>query len=114
MSALRNAARRWYVHKFQVKRTEGFYVRGVYQKVRSELIWGCGNFQPASKKETERLPEGARVDGALTLYTDAQLRSVDSPNTVADRVLYNGIEYEVSTGEYWPSHNLFVVTKVAQ
>jgi hypothetical protein len=96
-------------------RSEGFYHRGIYTKTGGgKPFWGRGNIQPASQKDTQRLPEGSRTDGVQTLFTDLQLRTVDSPNTVADRVMFNGTEYEVSTGEYWPSHNKFTLTKVKQ
>lgn len=114
MSQLTQAAARWYVHCFQVLRTEGFYDRGIYRKVKSETFFCKGNLQPASQAQVDRLPEGARRDGALTMYTKAQLRTADSPNTVADRVLYNGVEYEISGFEHWTSHSEYTLTKVAQ
>ena len=114
MSPLRQAAGRWYVHCFQVLRTEGFYDQGIYRKTKSDAFFCKGNLQPASQATVDRLPEGARRDGALTAYSDVRLRTADSPNTVADRVLYNGVEYEISGFEHWASHSEYVLTKVSQ
>ena len=112
--ALAVAAATWYTQCFQIKRTNGFYERGIYRRVNSELTWAKGNIQPASKLDVERLPEGSRADGALTAFADVTLRTTEAPNEVADRVLYQGVEYEVSGVERWPSYNRYVWTKVGQ
>lgn len=114
MSQLQAVTEIWYRDCFQIIRTEGYYDRGVYKKTGSKPMPGRGNIQPASQKDTERLAEGSRTDGAVSLFTSLVLRPVDSPNTVADRIMFKGIEYEVSTAEYWPAFNKYVCTKVAQ
>lgn len=114
MSLLKSAARFWYRHRFQRKRAKGFYDRGVYVRVKPEYSWHSGNFMPVGQSQVERLPEGARSDSTLTLYTDAELVTAEAPNQVADRVLFDGVEYEASSGQKWLSHNWYIVTKVGQ
>jgi len=112
--ALKEAAGFWYTQCFQIKRIAGFYDRGEYVRLQPSLSWAQGNIQPAGKLDIERLPEGARADGALTVFTDACLQTAEAPNQVADRVLYKGVEYEVSGVERWPTYNRYVWTKVGQ
>lgn len=112
--ALQAAASSWYTQCFQVKRVDGFYDQGVYQRLTPQLSWAKGNIQPASQLDVERLPEGARADGALTVFTDADLRTTEAPNQVADRVFVQGVEYEISTVERWPAYNRYTLTKVGQ
>lgn len=114
MSELRSTMGVFANQCYQILRTEGFYAQGVYQRTMTNTTWGRGNIQPASQRDVERLPEGARADGAVTLFTLDQLKTTESPNSVADRILVNGTEYEVSSGEYWPSHNRYLCTKVGQ
>jgi hypothetical protein len=114
MSQLAGAARRWYKHRYQLKRTAGFYDSGQYVRLPPTTSFHSGNFMAPSQKQIERLPVGSRADGAQTLYTDVALRTAESPNQLADRVLFNGTEYEVSSGEQWASHNWYIVTKVGQ
>lgn len=114
MSVLGGAARMFYRHSFQVKRTAGFYDKGHYVKLDPAFFWAKGNFMAPSQKQIQRLPEGSRADGSQALYTAAELITAESPNQPADRVLFNGIEYEVTSGERWASHNWYIVTKVGQ
>ena len=108
------AAKVWYNKAFQLKRTSGFYDRGVYQRRGTELSWHKGNFQPSGQRDIERLPEGSRADGSVVLFTCVSMRTAEAGQGVADRVLFKGTEYEVSTVEAWPSHYRYVLTKVGQ
>ena len=112
--ALRAAAETWYVHCFQRVRTNGFYERGIYRRINSEVTSHRGNVQPATGKDIARLAEGSRADGALTVFCDVEMRTAESPNQVADRVLYNGTEYEVSNVERWHVYSRYTLTKVGQ
>lgn len=115
MNALQHAAASWYRHCFQLVRSHGFYDRGVYRKASTpDISWQRGNIQPASQGDIERLPEGTRSDGAVTVFTGAFMRTAAAPNQVADRIMFKGVEYEVSQVEYWASHNRYVCTKVGQ
>jgi len=114
MTGLATAAGRWYVHCFQLVRGDGFYERGVYRKLPPKLSWQRGNIQPAAQADIERLPEGSRSDGAVTVFTGAFMRTAAAPNQLADRIMWQGVEYEISMAEYWPSHNRYLCTKVGQ
>jgi hypothetical protein len=111
---LAGAASTWYRDCFQLKRSNGFYEKGVYRRINSELSNHRGNIQPASKAQVERLPEGMRADGAISIFTDLVMRTADPPNQVADRVMVKGIEYEVGDVERWASYNEYVCAKVGQ
>ena len=112
--ALREALSQRHTKCFQLKRTNGFYERGIYRRIDSETTWESGDVQPASQAAIERLPEGSRTDGAITVFTHARMRTAASPNDVADRILYQGVEYEVSGEQIWPSDNVYTCTKVGQ
>lgn len=114
MNPLATVAQRWYRHCFQLVRSEGFYNNGVYKRLAPQISWQRGNIQPAAQAEVERLPEGTRSDGAVTVFTAAFMRVAASPNQLADRIMYKGTEYEVSSAEYWESHNRYVCAKVGQ
>ena len=114
MSALSQAVGIWHHHCFQLVRSEGFYERGVYRKTGTKITWQKGNVQPSAKADIDRLPEGSRADGAVTVFTHAFMHTANAPNQVADRIMYQGIVYEVSAVEYWPGHNRYVCTKVGQ
>lgn len=116
MSVLTGAAKLWYKHAYQLKRVGGFYdqATGHYVRLPPEYSWHKGNFMAASQAQIERLPEGSRTDGAVTLYTGTELRTAESPNQVADRVMFEGTEYEVTSGQRWASHNWYILTKAGQ
>ena len=104
MNPLATVAQRWYRHCFQLVRSEGFYNNGVYKRLAPQISWQRGNIQP----------EGTRSDGAVTVFSAAFMRVAASPNQLADRIMYKGTEYEVSSAEYWESHNRYVCAKVGQ
>jgi hypothetical protein len=114
MSVLAGAARMFYRHRFQLKRTTGFYDRGHYVRLPPTYGWHKGNLMAPSREQTQRLPEGTRIDGALTLYTDVFLQTTKSPNEIADRIIWGNVEYEVTDGERWASHKWYILTKVEQ
>jgi hypothetical protein len=59
-------------------------------------------------KDLERLPEGQRSNGAVKIYTQAELNTADSPGQVpADLLLYEGTRYEVATLDDWVTHGGF-------
>jgi hypothetical protein len=105
----------FYKHDYQRKRAAtGFYSRGHYIKGEPAYSWHRGNFMAPEQWQIQRLPEGSRIDGAVTLYTAAELVTAGSPNQTADRILFKGTEYEVSAGERWTSHNWYILTKAGQ
>lgn len=114
MSVLATAAATWYRHCFQRIRSTGYYDRGSYVRADPDLSWHRGNIQPASQADVLRLPEGSRTDGAVVLFTDVEMRTYEAPNTLADRVMYGGVEYTVSNASVWESHKKYTLTKVGQ
>ena len=111
---LRQANQTWHQTSFQLIRANGFFERGVYRRIDSQITWHKGNIQPASQRAIERLPEGTRSDGAIVLFTDVALRTAESSDYPADRIVCLGTEYEVSQSDGWSSHRRYTCTKVGQ
>ena len=114
MGPLKAAAGIFHDCPFQLIHTSGFYDRGVYKRQGTTITWHKGDFQPAGERDIQRLPEGSRADGAMVLFTCLELQTAESPNAVADRVVYKGALYEVSGLNDWQSHNRYTLTKVGQ
>lgn len=56
------------------------------------------SIQPATPEHIQRMPEGARVDDVLVLYTTAEVRSQDeATGAPPDRVSVNGRTYELTS-----------------
>jgi hypothetical protein len=63
-----------------------------------------GSFQPLKQSEQRLLPEGTRADGAAKIFTSTKLRTVEaSESKKADRLWYDGVEYEVVVVDNWSS-----------
>lgn len=61
-----------------------------------------GSFEPLLPSEMVLLPEGRRENESYRIYTDTKLNIINSKNmTNADRVYYEGEEYEVFSCESW-------------
>lgn len=114
MSVLTGVAAMFYRHSFKVERSSGFYNDGRYDRSDPETHYAKGNFMAASARQLMRLPEGYRADGVQTLYTAFELRTAESPNQPADRVIFNGIAYQVTTSSGWTSHRWYLLAKVGQ
>jgi len=80
-----------------VKRyTAAALVKGVYQPVTPTTFTIKASVQPMSGDEVLTLPEGDREKELQTVYTDTLLRTIDQDTkTEADRVVWNGSDYEV-------------------
>lgn len=112
---LKQVVSRRAIHCFIRIRPKGFYSSGVFVPTTPEESFCRGNIQPASQEDIERLPEGARSDGAVTVFTLADLKTAEvSPTKVADRIRHDDTLYEVSSVSHWPSNNRVVCTKVGQ
>ncbi|NIQ96929.1 MAG: hypothetical protein GWN87_24190 [Desulfuromonadales bacterium] len=114
MKRLAGMVRRRANHCLRIMRRTGVYAGGAYITGEPEYFYAPFNVQPANFEEIDRLPEGARADGALTLFGNAHLQLTETPNQLADRFEYDGNLYEISTADEWPSHNRYVATKVTQ
>lgn len=55
------------------------------------------SFQPKGPDELLNLPEGQRERNSKKIYSDTELRTVEegSSPTVADKIIYDGVTYEV-------------------
>ena len=58
--------------------------------------------QPLSGKQAQLLPEGRRIEDAITIFTNEELFTAkSSSNKKADVVLYRGGRYEVFNVKIW-------------
>ena len=78
-------------------------VRGRKQgKTASEVFPMMASVQPMGPKQLQRLPEGSRTEGAITLHSSKRLLTLQTEiGQQADNVLYNGENYQVQSVEDW-------------
>ena len=82
----------------------GSYVDGLWEDSARSTSTIRGSFQPIRGNELVNLPEAQRTRELVKIYTEAELRTEDTTaKTVADILIYNGIEYEVIQVSIWPS-----------
>ena len=61
-------------------------------------------FYPASGRVLQRLPELLRARVTATAYSEVELLTADqATGRVADRLVVDGVTYEVQTSVCWPS-----------
>lgn len=59
---------------------------------------------PASPRQLELLPDGARAREVVSVHAHTELRTVDQhAGTPADEVLIDGVTYEVQRVDEWPT-----------
>lgn len=60
------------------------------------------SFQPMSQRQLDRLPEGMRNKGACEVFSPVEIHTVEtSENRVPDRLIVNGISYQVDLVDDW-------------
>lgn len=120
MSLIGRTVNRLSNRKIQIIRFEGFYDSGRYERRQAETREIRANVQPARGSDLERLPENYRQQSAIAIFTLEVLRtgsapsSPNAPGVVADRVVVDGIEYEIMTVENWPQHFRYIATRASQ
>lgn len=57
--------------------------------------------QPVSGRDLLRLPEGLRTSELIAIWTATALQTASPQGAPADRIAYNGTNYEVQQVEYW-------------
>lgn len=108
--------------QFEVLQRTGFYDHGRYVQESGDPILARGNVQPSTPDDLKRLPEGSRVDGAITIWgafrvddgCELELENGGAPNAVADRLLYQGTMYEVAAIEHWARHRRYICSRAEQ
>ena len=84
-----------------VKRGAGSYVDGMYQEGPEEATNQIGNIQIADQDERLNLPEGERLNEAITVYVRSDDKDLIRPgrqginNSRGDVIRYNNLDYEV-------------------
>jgi hypothetical protein len=94
-------------------RKTGFWDSGRYVLQGDPSSTFQANVQPLRGDELQRLPEAYRKQGAIVLFTLTELRT-GTVDTVADRVVYDGDEYEIFTVEKWRQHYRYIATRAQQ
>ncbi|MCP4481414.1 MAG: hypothetical protein GY817_01110 [bacterium] len=80
----------------------GRYVKGSFSETNIE-----GSIQPMKERELLNLPEAQRTRGTIKIYTDVELKVVDTENNLqADRIEYNNFFYEVQEVNDYTSFNI--------
>jgi len=90
-----------------IRREPGEYIRGRYSQPEPREFQTRGSIQPATDDEIQLLPEGTRSDGAVSIWTECDLKIGSLRDQEPDHVLFNGIEYEVRAEADWFHHGAF-------
>lgn len=122
MSLIGNTVDRFANQAVQLVRYDGFYDAGRWESRQTETLEFKANVQPATGADLERLPENYRQQAAFWVYprTSLELRTgaasgdPQTPGVVADRVILNGVEFEVATAEVWRQHRRYLVVRATQ
>jgi hypothetical protein len=82
----------------------GYFDAGVWTEGSLTPISFDASVQPLSAKEMQMLPEGRIVSQGYRLYTDYELKTVDTGvGKNPDRVTLFGLEFEVVSVGIWQS-----------
>ena len=94
------------------RRAAGSWTSGVYTQGAETQYTVRGSLQPATAKELELLPEGARADTRWMLFCDAHQQLLDT----GDRVVVSGADCLVLARQDWtlhgPAHRAYALGEV--
>lgn len=78
------------------------YVNGIAQPPHPTTLSIEALIVPIDIKELQRLPEGERSIGTIRIFSLEELRLANvATGTIADRITYRGVQYEVECVEPW-------------
>jgi hypothetical protein len=105
-----------------VKRFDGFYDSGRWEKRLLESFEIRANLQPAGPSDLERLPENYRQQGAFWIYpkptvdlrTGSAATSGNEPGELADEVTIDGVVYEIGAVDRWPRYKRYLAMRASQ
>jgi len=92
------------------------YINGEWVESEAAAVPFSCSWQPLNGEEQQNLPEGKREKIAYKGYTSTRLYTADQSNTSqADRIVFDGDDYEVISVQPWQngiiSHYKFVAVK---
>ena len=90
----------------------GNYVNGRWVEGSYTNSTITASIQPLNGKEMQSLPEARRLSESFKMYTETQIRTVEEAGSDqnADRVIFDGNEYEVHQVKPWQNNsNFFIV-----
>lgn len=87
---------------FQVIRTTGSFVKGVWTSAAPTTLSLVGSVQPAGSTDINMVPEGDRVKGMVAVWCNDPLytTSTDGSNT-SDIIVWHGVQWRVLSVEPW-------------
>ena len=85
---------------FQVERTTGNFVDGLWVKDAPDTTDQIGSITPATANDLIKLPEGERQRETMRLITQFQL-NISKNNAESDIVIYLGHRYRVFGPSEW-------------
>lgn len=87
----------------------GTYVNGVWVEGAFTDTTITASIQPLKGEDMEELPEARRESEGYKMYTSTQVRTVQEAGSDqnADRVVFNGKEYEVHQVNPWQNNSNF-------
>ncbi len=120
--SIQNTVRRFSNQTIRVRKFDGFYDSGRFEKRQTETVEIRANVQPAGTTDLQRLPENYRRQGAYwvwppatcVLRTGSASTSGNEPGVVADEVELNGVWYEVGAVEVWRRHARYLIARASQ
>lgn len=89
----------------------GSYVNGRWVEGATTDSTITASIQPLTGEDMEELPEARRESEGYNMYTSTQVRTVQEAgsNQNADRIVFNGKEYEVHQVRPWQNNTNFTI-----
>lgn len=90
------------------RRGQGQYnaTTGLYEPAVTTTLTIQASVQPSLSSDTQRLPEGRRQGGSVTLYTNDRLNTPTENGQQGDVIHFNGALYEVLSEADWQNNVL--------
>lgn len=94
---------------YQVVRSQGRWIDGVFVLSETETLRFYGVVQPTTPKELEQIPEGERPNGAISFHARKRFfltaQGEDGEGDyLSDEILWHGDRYKILQVKDWSAH----------
>lgn len=99
-----------FAQPFEIHRSNGAFIKGVWTEEEPEIIKVVGIIQPARPRDISQVPEGDRVGGGIVIYTLEPLyvTRTGQYKGISDKVIWRGDYYKISNVSIWGDHGHYM------